>query len=134
MKYASDFRKSARDALRDRWGIAIVAGLIMNVVGAGTASLSSIGGSVAETIVDFITDNDIIDKDRFFPESGWLEEIYNEIAEALELIMPFIIGFTIVASAVAFAVAAAKFIASSIMGVGYAKFNLDHIDGESFNV
>lgn len=134
MKYASDFRKSAREALRGRWGIAVVAGLIMNVVGAGVASVSSIFGSVAEIIVDFITDNDIIDKDSFFPESGWLDEIYNEIAEALELIMPFIIGFTIVASVVALAVSAARFIASSIMGVGYAKFNLDHIDGEKVSL
>ncbi|MBE5818363.1 MAG: hypothetical protein E7312_04830, partial [Clostridiales bacterium] len=63
MKYASDFRKSARDALRGRWGIAVVAGLIMNVVGAGVASISSIFGSVAETIVDLITDDDIPVKD-----------------------------------------------------------------------
>ena len=34
MKYASDFRTIARDALKGRWGIAVIAGLIASLLGA----------------------------------------------------------------------------------------------------
>ena len=33
MKYAADFRASAREALRGRWGIAILAGLLASILG-----------------------------------------------------------------------------------------------------
>ena len=33
MKYAADFRKIARDALTNNWGLAIVAGLIASILG-----------------------------------------------------------------------------------------------------
>ena len=36
MKYAEDFRKIARDALRGKWGIAVIAGIIATLLG-GTA-------------------------------------------------------------------------------------------------
>ena len=38
MKYASDFRSIARDALRGRWGIAVIAGLIASLLGAVASS------------------------------------------------------------------------------------------------
>ena len=34
MKYASDFRSIARNALKGKWGIAVVAGLIASLLGA----------------------------------------------------------------------------------------------------
>ena len=34
MKYASDFRAIARNALKGKWGIAVVAGLIASLLGA----------------------------------------------------------------------------------------------------
>ena len=33
MKYAEDFRKIARDALRGKWGIAVIAGIIAALLG-----------------------------------------------------------------------------------------------------
>lgn len=33
MKYAADFRASAREALRGRWGIAVLAGLLATILG-----------------------------------------------------------------------------------------------------
>lgn len=33
MKYAADFRASAREALRGRWGIAVLAGLLASILG-----------------------------------------------------------------------------------------------------
>ena len=38
MKYASDFRTIARDSLRGRWGIAVIAGLIASLLGAIASS------------------------------------------------------------------------------------------------
>ena len=34
MKYAADFRSIARNALKGKWGIAVVAGLIASLLGA----------------------------------------------------------------------------------------------------
>ena len=34
MKYAYDFRSIARDALKGRWGIAVIAGLLASLLGA----------------------------------------------------------------------------------------------------
>ena len=39
MKYASDFRQSARNALRGKWGLAVLAGIIASLLGAGGTSL-----------------------------------------------------------------------------------------------
>ena len=33
MKYAADFRASAREALRGKWGIAILTGLLATILG-----------------------------------------------------------------------------------------------------
>ena len=38
MKYASDFRRIARESLKGKWGIAIVAGIIASMLGAVTSS------------------------------------------------------------------------------------------------
>ena len=38
MKYASDFRKIARDSLKDRWGVAVLAGLVASLLGGGGSS------------------------------------------------------------------------------------------------
>lgn len=134
MKYASDFRKSARDALANRWGIAIVAGLIMSVVGTGTQKISSFGSVIGDLIGNFIKDKDIFDKNESIFNDSWLEEFYNGFIVALETMLPFIVGFIAVASLFALAISAAQFIAGSIMGVGWAKFNLDHIDGEKVSL
>lgn len=46
MKYAADFRSIARNALKGRWGIAVVAGLIASLLGA-------IGSNGPELNVEF---------------------------------------------------------------------------------
>ena len=46
MKYAADFRSLARNALKGKWGIAVVAGLIASLLGA-------IGSSGPELNVEF---------------------------------------------------------------------------------
>ena len=38
MKYASDFRSIARDGLKGRWGIAVIAGLLASLLGPSVPS------------------------------------------------------------------------------------------------
>ena len=43
MKYAADFRETARNALRGRWPVAVLTGFVASLIGAGIASAG--GGS-----------------------------------------------------------------------------------------
>ena len=58
MKYASDFRKIARDSLTGRWGIAVLTGLVASLLGGSGSStfnfnLSFTGSSSSESSASF---------------------------------------------------------------------------------
>ncbi len=112
MKYASDFRKIARDSLAGRWGVAVLAGLVASLLGGGGSSTFNFnfnftsGGS--ENSVNF-SDLDL---------SAAMEEF-------LPTITGFLIGFIGVILLVALVFSAAFFVLSSVVGTGYAKFNLE---------
>jgi uncharacterized membrane protein len=106
MKFASDFRASARKALSGKWWEAVAAGLLAALLGATGSSVPSFSFSVPTSTGG--TGSPTI------PE------------EELAIIMTiFGIAFGIVA-----VVGIALFILGSIVMPGYAKFNLDLIDGE----
>lgn len=113
MKFAADFRRIAREALRGRWGIAVIAGLIASLLGA-------IGSGGPELNIELndgnfraglsVAGQNIISTDG-------ISEHWGIFAGAVM----YILGFAIVMGII-------LFILGSIIEVGYCKFNLDLID------
>lgn len=53
MKYASDFRKTARDALRGKWEVAVLTGFVASLIG---ATIGTGGGSSNHSSNDALND------------------------------------------------------------------------------
>lgn len=115
MKYASDFRTIARDALKGRWGIAVIAGLLASLLGAITTNGPEIKLNISDNgaNVNFMFANQQI----FSSSEGWLPEL-----NAL------IIGGAIYTMIAALIMAAVFFVLGSVISLGYSRFNLDLAD------
>ncbi len=113
MKYAADFRSIARDALRGKWLIAVIAGLIAALLGA-------VGDNGPSLNIDLdngkfnaglsVAGHNIISMDG--PSELW--GVFAGIAVNL-VIAAIVMGIVL-------------FILGSIVEIGYARFNLDLID------
>ncbi len=127
MKLASDFRASAREALKGKWGLAVITGIVASILGA-----SMHGGSGVSFDFNFSgINNPEIETDIGFPSLGGadsFEEIYLGIDPAFWAIMGTVLA---VVFAIGFVFGIAFFILGSIVSPGYAKFNLNLIDGEN---
>ena len=113
MKYASDFRSIARNALKGKWGIAVVAGLIASLLGA-------IGSNGPELNVELNEGNfnaslQILGQDVVSTNGGV------EFWPVFAGIATYIAIFAVITGI-------ALFILGSIVEVGYMKFNLDLVD------
>ena len=107
MKIAKEFRESARNALRGKWWDAVAAGLLASLLGA-LSSTSSVSFGVNSDVDLSLPLESIIPQEQ-------LGIFYAIMATALGIITALSIVF---------------FILGSIVLPGYAKFNLDLIDGE----
>ena len=118
MKIASDFRAIARNALRGRWGVAVIAGLIASLLGA----IASNGPEVELNFRDSGASVNvaIADQQIFTSSEGWLPEL-----NAL------IVGGAIYIILAAVVLAVVFFVLGSIIEVGYARFNLDLVDRQA---
>jgi uncharacterized membrane protein len=109
--FAADFREVARDALEGKWKIAIIACLVAALLGAVSSSgpevKLNINGGDANVGVN-------LGNWQIFSTDGGLNG--------------FLIGGAIYIVLVAIVMAAVLCILGSIVGVGYAKFNLDLVD------
>ncbi len=114
MKLAFDFRKTARQALAGKWWLAIAAGLIASILG-------GIGSSGPEFEVNFNTETGI--NASFMGQNFALDSH----------IVSFIAGAAVVLLLVGLVFIVAYFIIGSFVGVGYAKFNLDLVDGKKIS-
>lgn len=114
MKYASDFRAIARDALRGKWVIAVIAGLVAALLGAG-----SDGPRVKLNISDHGANLN-------FGFAG--QTIYSTGGSLQSGIGAFLIGSAIYIVLLALVFAAVYFVLGSIIQVGYARFNLELVD------
>ena len=113
MKYASDFRSIARNALKGKWGIAVIAGLIASLLGA-------IGSSGPKLNVELNNGNfnanlQIFGQDVISTNGGV------EFWPVFAGIATYIAIFAVITGI-------ALFILGSIVEVGYMKFNLDLVD------
>jgi len=117
MKYAADFRSAARAALRGKWGMAVIAGLIASLLGAAGASGPEVnlefGESGAQATLEF---------------AG--RTIYSIGGSADSEIAALLMGGAVYIMLAAFVIAAIYVVLGSIIDLGYARFNLTLIDGE----
>lgn len=113
MKYAADFRKIARNALSGRWAIAVVAGIVASLLGAvgssGPEFNFNVGGSGNNL--------EIGGQPIVNPGEGLSEEVLSIIMGGLTVILLFVLVFAV-----------AYLFLGSIVGVGYAQFNLELVD------
>lgn len=114
MKYASDFRAIARDALRGKWVIAVIVGLVAALLGAG-----SDGPQVKLNISDHGANLNV-------GVAG--QTIYSTGGSPHSGIGAFLIGSAIYIVLLALVFAAVYFVLGSIIQVGYARFNLELVD------
>lgn len=113
MKYAQDFRRDARDALKGRWGIAVVAGLIASLLGAVTESTSEVNLNIGgETTID-------------------IPAIINGISPQVKAL---IAGGLIYLFMAAFVMAALYFVLGGVTEIGYAKFNINIADRKNAGI
>lgn len=113
MKNASDFRSIARDALRGRWGIAVIAGLIAVLLGAAASGGPEINIEYSSGNVQFLFANQQI----YSTSGGWLPEL-NAI----------VIGGAVYLFIAAIVMAAVLFVLGSVISLGYARFHMDLLD------
>ena len=118
MKYAADFRGIAREALRGKWLMAVIAGLVATLLGGlgveGSdvtwnidLSEGEIGLEYAGHTIEYVTD---------VFRSGW---------------GALLAGIAVYIALVALVVAVVLFVIGSVVAVGYAQFNLAQVDGET---
>ena len=113
MKYASDFRSIARNALKGKWGIAVIAGLIASLLGAIGSSGPELNLELNEG--NFNASLQILGQDVISTNGG--AEFWTIFAG----IATYIAIFAVITGI-------ALFILGSIVEVGYMKFNLDLVD------
>ena len=113
MKYASDFRRIAREALRGKWGIAVTAGLLASLLGA-------IGSSGPKLNIEL--------HDGQF--QVWLSVAGQNIitTDGRQGLLRFFGGLTLYIVIFAVLMGIILFILGSVIEVGYCKFNLDLVD------
>lgn len=115
MKYAADFRSIARNALRGKWGIAVIAGLIAVLLG-GIAS----GGLEVELNISDNGANLVLEF------AG--QTVYSTGGGLNSDIGLFLVGSATYIILAALVMAAVFFVLGSIIEVGYSRFNLDLVD------
>lgn len=118
MLYAAGFRSIARDALRGRWGLAVVAGII--------AAIFRVAGTSGSNVeFDYNLSTQSISLNIFG------QTVVSDVGGQNAIMFPFILNelHIILAVAVVFTIVLA--LLGCIIRIGYARFNLDLVnDGE----
>lgn len=115
MRVAADFRSIARDALKGNWLIAVLAGLVATILGAlgdmGPEVKVNIDGTNAGVNIDFLGQT-------IYSAGGGLD---SDIGTLL-------VGSIGVIMIAALVIGVLYFVLGSIIGIGYAKFNLNLLE------
>lgn len=115
MKYAADFRELARSALRGKWGIAVVAGLIASLLNGATNDGVGLNVNIEGSHADLN-----------FNIAG--QTIFSTAGDSGAGATAFLVGTTIYIILASLVIAALLLLVGSVVSVGYSKFNLDLID------
>lgn len=118
MKCAADFRRIARESLRGKWLMAVLAGLVAAILGAAGSNGPELNfqydGGTAQADLEILGQNVPLLRLTDGQISGIV------LAELLRYI-----------AVAALVIAIAQFILGCIVTVGYARYNLRLVDGES---
>ena len=116
MKYAADFRRIARDALRGKWTMAVIVGVVAAMLGgAGSGGLEvklNVDRLGAHASLELAGRTVFSTSGNLTPETGL-----------------FLAGSALYITLLAIAMAAVYFVLSSVVSVGYARSNLNLVDG-----
>lgn len=115
MKYAADFRKIARDALRGRWGIAVIAGLIALLLGGTDSGGPEINIQIQDTQAMLE-----------FEFAG--QTIYSTGGGIHSPIGAFIAGAAVYFMVAAVIVGLLYLFLGGVVRIGYARFHLAMVD------
>lgn len=121
MKYAVDFRNMALEALRGKWIIAVVAGIIASLLGGLGAD-----GPEVKLNLDMSDTNvslEYADQTILSTNSGLNTELG-----------AFLAGSAVYIALAAIIMAVAYFVLGSIIEIGYARFNLELLDGNEAKI
>ena len=120
MLLARDFREIARDALRGRWGLAVITGLVASLLGASISvnngngiDFGTIGGGSNADAVTYVSYANIQTSVNQIIHSDWFQSI-----------LPFLMGLVIVMVAWALI----SLVLGGAVTLGYAQFNLNLVD------
>lgn len=116
MNFAADFRKMARDALNERWKTAVLVGLIAILLGA----VEGIDAKI-KIHVNFPK------ADLRLSFAG--QTIFSTGGSAHSGVYAWILGNTVFLMIVVLIIAALYLVLGGIVSVGYARFNLNLVDG-----
>ena len=115
MKKASDFRRIARGALQNTWGLAIVASIIAGILGAGSSSMPSFNVNLG----GFTSGGSASDVGSGIIGGGAISE---EFMAVLVGLLAFVGIFATIMSIVYFFI-------GSVVNIGYRRFNLELVNG-----
>lgn len=122
MKYAADFRAIAREALRGRWGLAVITGLIATLLGGA----ASIGPELEIELSESGRNLGVaIGGQQIFSTAETGHFVWSPALESV------LLGGAAIITVVALVFGVLYFILGSVIGVGYSKFNLDLVDQQS---
>ena len=116
MRYAADFRRIARDALRGKWTMAVIVGVVAAMLG-GAGS----GGPEVKLNVD-----------RFGAHASLElagQTIFSTGGDLKSEVGALIAGSAVYITLLAIAMAVVYFVLGSVVSVGYARSNLNLVDG-----
>ena len=114
MKYAADFRELARNALRGKWGIAVIVTLVAALLGG-----ISEGGKINLNIKDGNANIGFEIADQTIFSTG------GDISSGVKSLL---VGGVVYIILAALAFAAIYLFLGSVVGVGYSRFNLELVD------
>lgn len=115
MKRARDFRKSAFEALRGRWGLAVIAGVLASLLGVSTGPTISFNYNSSA-------------------DSDSSNQIYMDFKDIEPDLLIGILIFAGVALVIGLIVAVIFFVLGSTVTLGYSKFNLAIIDNREAKI
>ena len=117
MLRAKDFRQFARNALKGRWPLAVIAGLVATLLGGVANSTEFTYEYTVELEEGGVVSSELLDI---------LKQLYAELEASG--ILDWIVTGAGIALVVGLLAGVVYLILGSIVGVGYAKFNLDMVD------
>ncbi len=121
---AADFRRMARNALKNRWLLAVGIFLLASILGAFSGGF---GGDASVNVENQNVDASMLEQFKAWALAGEYMELFDQISMLLWGKLLFVVLITVVISIV-FSILFNLFVGGPT-AVGYARFNLDLIDG-----